>query len=387
MDRSRKDCPICAATDLEVFLVRDRVPVQQNVLCPDRASAVTMRRGRLEMTACRTCGFVFNRRFDPSRFRYGAGYDNDQTNSPRFRRHVDGLVSMLVSREGVTKARIVEVGCGSGDFLRKLVRRGNDNRGVGYDPSHQGPATELGGRLRFRRQYYGPRAAEGRADVVVSRHVIEHVPDPVGLLRTVRATVGGSSRARLFFETPCVDWILEHRVVWDLYYEHCSLFSTRSLRTAFETAGFEVAAVKRLFGNQYLWLEASPAAVKRTPSLSPGGTIALARRFAREEERLRTRWRARLAKAAKAGPVAAWGAAAKGVTFLNLVDPDRRIVNCIIDLNPHKQGKFLPGTGHEIVAPAALAKRGVTAVVLMNPNYRAENEAIVRRLGLKVKWL
>jgi hypothetical protein len=87
----------------------------------------------------------------------------------------------------------------------------------------------------------------------------------------------------------------------------------------------------------------------------------------------------------RAGRVAIWGAGAKGVTFAGLVDPEAELIDCVVDLNPRKQGCFIPGTGHPIVGPDELASRGVSTAVLMNPNYRRENEAILSRLGLNLE--
>src|SRR5437764_687990 len=62
---------------------------------------------------------------------------------------------------------------------------------------------------------------------------------------------------RVYFETPDVTWILRNQVIWDFFYEHCSLFAPGSLSTAFAAAGFRVSAVRRVFCDQYLWIEAS----------------------------------------------------------------------------------------------------------------------------------
>ena len=375
-------CPICGAAVGDAFLRRTDVPVHQNLVMPTRQAALDIRRGTLEMCCCPSCGFVFNRAFDTRLLEYGDDYDNTQSHSPSFKAYLDTLVQHLVEQRGVRGARVVEVGCGNGDFLRRLVAADSTIQGWGFDPSHVGPETELDGRLRFRRELYGPGCEATHADVVVCRHVIEHVADPLALLATVRAALERSPQARVFFETPSLEWILHHRVSWDLFYEHCSLFTEQSLATAFTRAGFRTVEVSRSFGDQYLWLEARlETDPSRESTPDPAGMPELARQLALAEAAWRSAWMTRL-RAFGRGRTAIWGAGAKGVTFANLIDPACELIDCVVDLNPHKQGRFLPGTGHPIVAPDQLRQRGVTSAILMNPNYRAENVELLRDLGL-----
>ena len=378
-------CPICNGRHVRVFLQRSQVPVHQNLVVSGHDAACAMARADLDMVVCEDCGFVFNRSFDLSRLAYGQDYDNTQSCSGHFDAYLDGLVSDLVERDGVRDSVIVEVGCGKGHFLRKLVTApGTGNRGVGFDPSYVGPDTDLDGRLVFRRCYYDDTCTDVPADVVVCRHVIEHVPEPMVLLRSVRAALAQSPRARVFFETPCVEWILRNRVVWDFFYEHCSLFTANSLSLAFQRSGFAVQRVEHIFGGQYLWLEAR---VSDSPSIATSSqpqTAALAKAYGQGEGQLRRAWLARLTALTARGKVALWGAGAKGATFANLVDPTATLIDCVVDLNPNKQGGFIPGTGHPIVSPAELLRRAVRSAVLMNPNYRDENLALLAQADIDI---
>jgi hypothetical protein len=81
------------------------------------------------------------------------------------------------------------------------------------------------------------------------------------------------------------------------------------------------------------------------------------------------------------GGVAVWGAGAKGATFCNLVDPECRLIACVIDVNPAKHGKFVAGTGHRILAPEQLDAEGVAAALVLNPNYVREISERLRRRG------
>lgn len=388
-------CPICASRESEEFVRRSGVSVHQNLLCESREAAGRLARGELRMHVCRDCGFVFNAAFDESLLEYGRQYDNTQTHSPAFQEYVDQIVDRLVQRPEVRRGAVVEVGCGKGGFLRRLVEQaGPECAGHGYDPAYVGEEEALEGRLRFHRRYYQPDHA---ADVVLSRHVIEHIPQPMELLKSVRRTLVGSPHARgparVCFETPCALWILKNQVVWDLFYEHCSLFTADSLATAFRLAGFQVESVEHVFGGQYLWLEAvldrdaAPAPAARLSSTCAPEVVALAREFARKEAELIARWRRIVEERARCGGVVVWGGGAKGATFASLVDRDCRWVSAVVDVNPNKQGRFLPGAGHPLVSPQSLASLSIKSAILLNPNYADEVRGQLQELGLNIELI
>jgi hypothetical protein len=58
-----------------------------------------------------------------------------------------------------------------------------------------------------------------------------------------------------------------------------------------------------------------------------------------------------------------------------------------VDINPAKQGGYVAGTGHPIIGPGGLADRGISAAVLLNPNYRDEIVAMLRELRLPIEVL
>jgi SAM-dependent methyltransferase len=382
-------CPICESTSLSDFLFRGQVPVHQNLLMNDQAGALSIPRGDLALVVCEECGFIFNRAFDLRKIMYGADYENTQACSPSFNEYLDELVHNLIAERNVRNCDVVEVGCGNGVFLRKLIDyEGAGNRGYGFDPSYTGPASERDGRLRFATHYYDSECADVPADVIVSRHVIEHVPRPMEVLRDIKKALSHTRAARIFFETPCVEWILRNCVIWDFFYEHCAYFTAESLATAFQIAGFEVESVRHVFAGQYLWLEAKLPETEAPPPKRRGAAVSkMAAEFARSSADLQQEWVRKIRALAADEKVALWGAGAKGVTFANLIDSDRRLLDCIVDLNPRKQGHYVPGTGHPIVSPQDLIERGVTAAILMNPNYYQENLALLRDAGAKVRLL
>mgnify|MGYP001383975022 CR=1 FL=1 len=374
-------CPICGTQAANEFLRRENVPVHQNFLFEIEQDAVNIARGILSIAICHYCGFVFNADFDESLLSYDEKYENTQSYSHVFEKYLDESVDYLVNKKGVKNQHVVEVGCGKGHFLQKLVEQGG-NSGIGFDPSYIGPLEKLGGKLNFKRNFFDETSADLVADIIICRHVIEHIGNPLGMLGAVRRALVNSPHAQVFFETPDVAWILKNQVVWDFFYEHCSYFSRPSIRLAFEKSGFLVDEIKTIFGNQYFWIEARPTMEPRLLSLkNVDSLVELAQKFSEVNVKLLALWKEKLIKIRAHGNIAIWGAGAKGVTFANLCDPEMELISYIIDINPQKQNKYLPGTGHPIVGYHELLQKNIRSIIILNPNYRREIENLLEQSG------
>ncbi len=386
MTVTNKQCPACHAQRLHVFLELQQVPIQQNTPKPSMREAQDTTRGDIALAWCESCGFVSNTAFDTSLDIYTPDYNNAQTYSPVFQDYVDSIASMLIEERGLRHKRIVEIGCGQGDFLKKLCLQG-DNNGVGFDPSYRGELTALDGRVRFVADFYDQRYADQPGDLFLARHLIEHIPNTGEFARVLRQAIGDNPSASVFFETPDVTWILKNGTFWDIFYEHCALFSPGSLARLFAGNGFNVSRVTPVFGGQYMWLEASPssAAVGTIPDGldTPEDIGQMVGDFTRHYQRKIGEMRGYLLRLQAEGQQAAvWGAGAKGVTFLNTLKPGLDIVPFVVDVNPGKQNRYIPGTGQQIIAPAALRNIPVHTVFIMNPNYSTEIQQTLAQLGL-----
>lgn len=387
---NQKDiCPVCGFSGAKTrFLQRYNVPVHQNLVINQQQSAIKINRGDLDLVVCEKCEFIFNQAFDITKLNYGEFYENTQTYSPYFSNYINDIIKYLVYEKKVQNSTIIEVGCGKGLFLKKLVEVTEwKNTGYGFDPSYVGEETYFEGRLKYAKNYYNSDCAYIPADVIICRHVIEHIPNPLVLLRTVRQALINSPNARVFFETPCVEWILRNQVIWDFFYEHCSYFTVNSLTTAFANSDFKVETVKYIFKDQYLWLEARLGKQKEIIINTNNNIPVLANKFALAEQELQNIWKQKIKKLTAEGKIAIWGAGAKGVTLANLIDPDQQLISYVIDLNPKKQGHYLPGTGHPIVSYQQAASKGVKNAILMNPNYYEENLSLLRQANLQMNLI
>lgn len=384
MVRPGMRCPVCDAAELRPFYAQARVPTHVGILWATRQEAVECPRGDLELGYCTACGLVYNAAFDASRNAYGHSYDNALHFSAVFQDYEQQLAQRLIETYGIRDADVVEIGSGSGHFLGLVCALGK-NRGTGFDPSYDAEHAEpLPDRVHVVNEYFSRDHVDARADLVVCRHVLEHVADPAGMLRSVREGIGDRSDTVLYLEVPNGLLALRRLSVGDLIYEHVSYFLASSLRTAVESAGFEILNLQESYDGQFLSVEARPAEIPSRPSPTPPVADVLADIQA-FDERARERvsaWADLLSRLADDGERAvAWGAGAKAVGFFNLLGVTDA-VDRVVDVNPRKQGTFLAGTGQAVVAPESLVTDPPDTVLVMNPYYATEIGQTLAELGV-----
>ncbi len=381
-------CPVCESRECVACLSASAVPVFCNVRCEDAGEAERVPRGTLSLVACTACGHLFNAAFDPARVRYGEGYENDLHVSPAFQGYARALARALVERHSLHGKRVLEVGSGTGRFLELLLEAGAGSA-IGVDPSARPRGDGEGPRIHVHVAPFGEGDAAHAADFVACRHVLEHLASPRAMLAAIAREARGRALP-VYLEVPDADAMLRDEAIWDLIYEHASYFGARSLGVACAGAGIAVDEVVYSFGGQYLGVHATAGGA--VPSSGAHGmaedaavVAARAAAFGRAFHEKRARWGEALDRAHREGRrVAVWGAGSKGVTFVNLLDA-RASVDCVVDTNPSKQGGYVPGTGHPIVAPADVAARGVDLVVLMNPVYRQEVVGTLAEVGARAE--
>lgn len=385
-------CPVCdGAQVLDLFRI-EGAPVYCNVLWPDERQARAAARGTLVLGYCVACAHLFNTAFDPHLTEYTPAYDNSLHYSPLFNRYAEQLAARLVERHGLRGKCIVEIGCGKGDFLRLLCARGN-NRGFGFDRSFE---PERGGEalpedVTFFQDFYTEEYARHcQPDFLCFRHVLEHIQHPLDFLGAVRRSLSERQDVALYCEVPNALFTLKDLGIWDLIYEHCAYFSLHSLMSAFTRAGFDVSAGGESFGGQFIWVEARPGGGRSEVTLAEHQTPALIRSYAdafADQYRSSVRaWRERLTDMEREGRRAVvWGAGSKGVTFLNVLNDRAASIRHVVDLNPHKQGRYVAGSGQQVVPPEFLRTCSATGVIVMNPLYLDEIAAAVRAMGLDLR--
>lgn len=381
-------CPVCGGGNSLRIDERAGVPILMHRLFDDAAAARACAKVSIDLRRCEDCGFAWNARFDAATMVYGPDYDNAQAHSPQFRAHLDERIDAIFAHVADRNEPqvIVEVGCGQGDFLARLIERQGKRvkAAFGFDPAWRGADGDGPAGTKLYRRLFDASASEAMAeaqpDIVISRHTIEHIAEPVAFLAAIRAGIGQRKGTRLFLETPDIRWIMHHKAFEDVFYEHCSIFDAESLALALRSTGFEAVTVEACFGAQYLWAKAiagDPARDELVSRRNPVETTPI------DSAAFSAEWRTTIAAwRGQSRETYLWGAGAKGMTFAQLVDPEARHLAGIIDLNPGKQNRHIGLSGHIVLAPDALRGRPPLAIIVMNPVYLPEIRSLIEALGV-----
>jgi hypothetical protein len=383
----RQGCPDCGGPQTTVFFEAENAPVFCNVLWPSRERALAAAQAEIRLAFCRRCGLVYNVAFDPRLMEYEPGYDNPLHFSPHFRQYAQELAAELIERYQLRNKHVVGIGCGDGDFLRRLCQMG-PNRGTGFDPSRTGRIAETDG-VTIVPQAYSQSHGRGAADFICCRHVLEHIARPLDFLKGVRHTIGQGAACPVYFEVPNALYSFREMGVWDIIYEHRSYFTSQSLSNLFVRAGFEPSRVTERYAGQFVGIEARAGSEKTSDCPPPVRELVdLMEEFGRAYQDKLSLWQDRLTQFRKdKSRVVLWGAGSKSVTFLNVLDIRAGQVEYVVDLNPRKQGQFVAGTGQQVVAPDFLRDYRPDAVIIMNPIYHCEIHKSIESLGIKTDIL
>ena len=379
-------CPNCGHKGLSLFYEVSNVPVHSCLMMSSQEEGRNFPCGDVVLGFCDHCGFITNIEFDRRWSAYAPNYEDQQSYSPTFNKFALDLANRLIDKYDLHNKDIVEIGCSKGDFLLLLCELGN-NRGVGIDPSvvPGRVESEAAERVTFIQDYYGEQHAKYVGDFICCRHTLEHIQPTFEFISTVRRSIGDRN-IPVFFEIPDTTRVLKDMAFEDIYYEHTSYFTPGSLARLFRSCGFEVTDVYRDYGDQYLFIEAIPVA---TPSdkIHPfeetlEQTIEDVKFFADNIQKKLDDWRQKLdTMQAEGQKVVVWGSGSKCVAFLTTLDTIDKI-QYVVDINPHRHGKFIPGVGKQIMSPEFLKEYQPDTVIVMNGIYCEEIQKMLDEMGV-----
>jgi hypothetical protein len=392
VQKSQYVCPNCGHQGLEHFFEVRQVPVHSCLMLSSEEEALNFPVGDVHLAYCSRCGFITNTEFDSKWSAYAPNYEDQQSYSPTFNRFALNLGKKLIEKYDLTGKKIIEIGCSKGDFLLMMCEQGN-NSGVGIDPSVvpgrvNSKAAE---RVEFVPAYYSKEHASFKGDFICCRHTLEHIQPTQEFIQVVRDSVDGALDTPIFFEVPDTVRVLREAAFEDIYYEHCSYFTPGSLFRLFQNCNFEVRDLYLDYGNQYLFIEAKPveAPSQEVPPLaeSVDDTIRYIEQFKSLIHKKLDWWRNKLEIWHNNGDrVVVWGSGSKCVSFLTTLNTIDKI-QYVIDINPHRQGKFIPGVGKQIQSPEFLKTYNPDRIIIMNSIYKPEIQEMLQSMQVDAELI
>jgi hypothetical protein len=180
--------------------------------------------------------------------------------------------------------------------------------------------------------------------------------------------------------------------LWDIIYEHCSYFTSESLANLFQRAGFEPIEVTERYDGQFLTIEAQPGHDDIMPVSDSKWEVSNIRHlidnFQKVYRQQVNSWQSTLSELENHhNRVVIWGAGSKGITFVNTLNISYKQIEYIVDVNPRKCGKFVPGTAQCIVGPDFLKEYSPDTTIIMNPIYQLEIQAAINESDIVTQFL
>lgn len=325
----------------------------------------------LKVAVCQQCWLVQTEDYTSADSLFDAEYAYFSSFSSTWLAHADKYVAEMVERFGLSAdSRVVEIAANDGYLLQYVAGRGIPCLGVEPTRSTAQAAREKGLEIRelfFGRDTASQLIADGwSADLMAANNVLAHVPDIndfLGGFATLLKPTGVAT-----FEFPQLLTLMAGQQFDTLYHEHYSYLSLTAVQTLCARNGLEVFDVSQLSthgGSLRVFVqradgvrrEVQPAVARQLQAELAAGvkTPEYYATLAPAAERIKHELLRFLLQAKADGKrVVGYGAAAKGNTLLNYAGVKPDLLAWVADANPHKQGKYLPGSRIPIVSPAQI---------------------------------
>ena len=385
----RRDCPACGVR-MRPFFRLSGLAGGSSIVLEDRVAALAFPRGELELGFCPGCGFICNLAFSPVLANDAARCEHTQGYSATFSQFQRKLAADLIARHDLHGRRIVEIGCGQGEFLALLCEAG-PNEGVGFDPEFIADRDVMaaGVAAQVRKQAFDDRTVSPEADFVCCKMTLEHIDEVGPFVRNLRRSLRQGAASAAYALVPESRRIFSECAFEDIYYEHCSYFTPGSLARLFRAQGFEIDRLDITYGGQYLSLEAHPD--RQNGNVLPAeetveAVAALVESFPRRFEERTREWQELVRSRMAEGPVVLWGSGSKAVAFMHATATGEHIEH-VVDVNPYRQGRFVACTGQQILSPEQLPPVSPRSVIVMNRVYVPEISALLEKLGVVTEVL
>lgn len=337
-------------------------PLSRPVLVPSNSSrffrvreqALNQSIGSIELAWRASDPYVFNLRFDASKISHDDFYCTSVVNLDEVAQiPTASYFSERVLPRLSRTARVTDIGCGQGEFVRALRSQGVD--AVGFDPVLRSPTTYL------HKRYWSPDDPidDAGSDIFVMRCVLPHIAYPWEFIGRMAES---NPRALILIEFQRLEWILQEAIWYQISHDHVNLFSADDFDSRFSIID------QGTFSNgEWAWVLIDAGSFRTASEQACDKALAIRDLF---------EIRARTLKAASGlgRPVALWGAAGKGIVLSYALASSGAEVLGAIDADQNRHGRYMEASGIQVLSPTDAQQRvpPETLVLVCNPNHLPE---------------
>lgn len=315
----------------------------------------------LRVKVCKSCWLVQTEDFTNREEFFSSDYAYFSSFSTTWLAHAKDYVEKMVNRFNLTETSFVlEVASNDGYLLQYVKERSIPCMGVEPTKSTAEAATSKG--IPTRQDFFGVKLAESlvsenkKADLTAANNVLAHVPDINDFITGFSILLKDTGVST--FEFPHLFQLVNHSQFDTIYHEHYSYLSLIAVQKIFLANGLEVFDVEEISthgGSLRVYAQKkekgqqkiSDRVTRLIEKEKNAGvdTLSFYEGFQSKINTVKNQMLEFLIKASSEKKiVVGYGAAAKGNTFLNYAGIRSDLISFVVDKNPHKQNKFLPGS-------------------------------------------
>ena len=304
-------------------------------------------------------------------------------------KHSQEYAGKAITQFGLTgSSLVIEIASNDGYLLQYFKRA--DIPVLGIEPAENVAEAARKAGIPTQVDFFGKKLAgqlvdQGKqADLLIGNNVLAHVPDLNDFVAGMKILL--KPEGTITLEFPHLLRLMENNQFDTIYHEHFSYFSFLTVEKVLACHGLKVFDVEeltthggslRIFAchaeNKEQPLRNSLAGVRRQETLAGLDHLKAYTAFAEQVRETKRALLEFLIDARRKGKsVVGYGAPAKGNTLLNYCGIGTDFLDYTVDRNPHKQGRFLPGTHIPIHAPEKISQTKPDYVLILPWNLKAE---------------
>lgn len=354
----------------------------------------------LKVYTCHQCFLVQVDEYKKSDDIFNSDYVYFSSYSTSWLAHAKKYVQAMTDRFGYNQqSKVIEIASNDGYLLQYFAEKKIPVLGI--EPTKNTAAVAVKKGIETVTEFFGVKLAEKlvangtKADLLLGNNVLAHVPDIVDFVGGMRILL--APQGVVTMEFPHLVQLIDNNQFDTIYHEHFSYLSFYTVKQIFESQGLEMFDVEELpthGGSLRIYakhkedntkkISGNVNALLKKESEKGISSLAYYDAFQQKAEKIKLDLLAFLIQQKNAGKkVAAYGAAAKGNTMLNFCGIKNDLIDFVVDLNPHKQDKFLPASHIPVVNEEYLKTAKPDYVIILPWNLKEE---ITSQLSYIKEW-